>query len=329
MSGSPLYHTGWLRAAAGALVWCRSRPAASRARATSLARRAARVHVLALAAALLACASPAREGAAGVDDFGDSLPAIERPERIVSLSPATTELLFALGVGDRVVGRTRWDLYPPEASAVPDLGNGIRPNVEVILATRADLVLLYATADNRDAANALRAAGVPVVALRTDRIADFERLTTVVGDLVGEPDRARVVIDSVRASLARVRAATDTLPHPSVFLVAYQQPLMTIGAGSFLSELVAIAGGRNVFEDLPAPSPQVTFEEVLRRDPDVVLAGPLSAAEIRASSRWQTLPAVREGRVLVLDTALTIRPGVRLGEAARSIAELLHPGAVR
>lgn len=310
MSGSPPYQTGRPGAAASA-CWL------------------ADAFVLGAALLAVACASPAGEGASGVDDFGDSLPAIRQPARIVSLSPATTELLFALGVGDRVVGRTRWDLYPPEARAVPDLGNGIRPNIEAVLATRADLVLLYATADNRDAARALRAAGVPVVALRTDRIADFERLATVVGDLVGEPDRARLVIDSVRASLARVRAVTDTLPAPSVFLLAYEQPLMTIGAGSFLSELVAIAGGRNVFEDLPAPSPQVTFEEVLRRDPDVVLAGPVSAAAIRASSRWQTLPAVRDGRVLVLDTTLTIRPGVRLGEAARSIASLLHPGAVR
>jgi iron complex transport system substrate-binding protein/vitamin B12 transport system substrate-binding protein len=92
---------------------------------------------------------------------------------------------------------------------------------------------------------------------------------------------------------------------------------------------VEIAGGRNLFDDLPDPSPAVSFEEVLRRDPDVVLAGPQRLAMMGASALWNTLPAVREGRMLQLDTALTGRPGVRLGEAAVSIARLLHPERVR
>lgn len=273
----------------------------------------------------LACA-PAAPDAGRLDDAGDPIPAPAARSRIVSLSPATTEILFALGAGDRLVGRTRWDAWPPAALAVPDLGDGIRPSTEAIVGARPDLVVLYATGDNRDAAIALRGVGIPVISIRIDRIADFERATLLLGESVGEADRARQVVDSVRATLARVRAATSGLERPTVFMLSWETPLMTIGGGSFMSELVEAAGGRNVFGDLDGPSPQVAFEEVLRRDPRYVLGGPGTAGKLGTSQRWLALPAVRDGRVLVMDTLLVGRPGVRLGEAAVSIARLLHPG---
>ena len=263
-----------------------------------------------------------------VDDAGDSLPPPARRTRIVSLIPATTEILFALGAGDRVVGRTRWDSWPPAAAAVPDLGDGIRPSVETIISARPDLVILYATGDNRAAALSLRAAGIPVISLRMDLIEQFERATLVLGAAVGEPARARGVVDSVRATLDRVRAATAGQARPTVFMMAWEVPLMTIGSGSFLSELVEIAGGRNVFGDMDGPSPQVSFEEVLRRNPQFILGRPETVGKLTGSDRWRALPAVRDGRVLVMDTLIVGRPGVRLGEAAVSIAKLLHPGLV-
>jgi ABC-type Fe3+-hydroxamate transport system substrate-binding protein len=235
-------------------------------------------------------------------------------------------LLFALGVGPRLVGRTHWDLYPDSARAVPDLGNGIRPNVEAVLATRPQLVVLYASADNRAAADALRRAGVAVVALKIDSIAEFYRAARTLGDAVGAPDRASVLVDSVSRSIARVRAVTAGAPRPNVVWPLFDQPLYVIGGGSFLSELIDVAGGRNVFADAPQPSPQVSQEEVLRRDADVVLTGASSAARMRTEPGWAALRAVRTGRVLVVDPTLVERPSVRLGEAARSIALLLHPG---
>lgn len=287
--------------------------------------------VLAIA---VACGTSDQRAATGdqratVDDAGDPLPPPARRSRIISLIPATTEILFALGAGDRVVGRTHWDGWPPEVVEVPDLGDGIRPSIETVLTARPDLVILYASGENRDAAQALRGAGVPVISLRIDSIAEFERATLLLGDAVGEAERARQVVDSVRETLGRVRQATAGLERPTVFMLAWDTPLMTIGSGSFLSELVEIAGGRNVFGDLEGPSPQVSFEEVLKRNPQFILGRPETAGNLRAKPRWFGLPAVREGRVLVMDTVLVGRPGVRLGEAAVSIANLLHPGAIR
>ena len=128
--------------------------------------------------------------------------------RIVSLLPSTTEILFAIGAGNRLVGRTTYDLWPAAARAVPDLGPGLRPNVEAVLAVHPDLVILYASDDNRDAARRLRAAGVPTAAFRVDRIAEFERVTRALGTLTGDSSAARATVDSVRATIARVRAAT-------------------------------------------------------------------------------------------------------------------------
>lgn len=296
-----------------------------------------RPFAIALLAALpgaLACseraARPPADSAPGVaaDDFGTPLPRGRTFRRIVALEPATTEILFALGAGDRLVGRTRYDTYPDSAKLIPDLGEGIRPSVEALIAARPDLVVLYASNDNRPTAERLRALGITAVAFRSDRIAHFRRTTLELGRLVGDTVRAAAVVDSVTRTLDRVRRATAQLDRPTVLLPVWHNPLYVIGGGSFMSELVEIAGGRNIYDSLPAPSPQVTFEDVVRRDPEVVLVGPIGRARLLADPGWRVLPAVRAGRVFAYDTIVTGRPGVRLGEAAVALARLLHPAAL-
>ncbi len=264
-----------------------------------------------------------------VDDFGDTVRLRTPARRVVSLNPAFTELVFALGYGDRLVGRTSWDLYPEAARDVPDLGDGMRPNVEAVLGARPDLVLLYASPTNRAATQQLHAAGVPTLTLRTDHVADLARVAPIIGAAFGDRARGEFVADTVRASLDRVRALPRPATPRTVFWHIWESPLMTIGAGSYMSELVGIAGGVNVFGDLSAPSPQVSLEEVARRDPYAILAGPNSAATIRSSAEWQAVRAVREGRVLVADTTLVGRPGVRMGEAARHLRALIVGDSAR
>ena len=286
--------------------------------------------------AVLACGGERTSVAAGgeaiVDDFGDTLRLAAPAQRVVSLNPVTTELLFALGAGDRLVGRTSWDLYPEAARAIPDLGAGMGPNVEAILGQRPDLVLLYASEMNRVAVRQLHAAGIATLTHRTDRIADLQRVLPVIAATLGAEAVGRVVADSVQASVDAVRA----LPRPSEPLRAYwhvwDAPILTIGGGSYLSELLDVAGAANVFGDLSAPSPQVSLEEIARRNPDVILAGPNNARKILASPAWRVVPAVRAGRVVAIDTTIVGRPGVRMGEAARFLRRELvdalpNPGA--
>jgi ABC-type Fe3+-hydroxamate transport system substrate-binding protein len=292
----------------------------------------ARLLAAALVSSVVGCGSGERAAytrATAVDDFGDTLAAGAAPQRIVSLNPATTELLFAIGAGSRVVGRTSYDMWPEAARGVADLGPGMRPNVEAVLATRPDLVILYASEDNRDAARRLRASGIRTVAFRNDHIADLARVTHALGLLTGDTSAARVMVDSVTATLDSVRRVTSSLSRPTVFWPLWESPLMSVGGGSFLNELVQIAGGRNVFDSLPQPSPTVTFEELVRRDPDIVLAGVNQRRRLMADPKWQTLRAVRAGRVFEVDSSLVMRPASRLGEGARSLARILHPEAGR
>ena len=260
-----------------------------------------------------------------IDDFGQPLPVGRTFRRIVALEPATTEILFAIGAGDRLVGRTRYDLYPDSALLVPDLGEGIRPNIEALIAARPDLVVLYASDDNRPTAERLRTVGITSVAFRSDRIESFARITMALGALVGDTARARTVVDSVMATLEHVRLATRDVARPTVLMPVWYNPLYVIGGTSFMNQLVEIAGGRNVYDSLRAPSPQVTFEDVVSRDPDILLVGPAGRERVLGSPSWRVLRAVQGGRVLTYDTLLTGRPGVRLGEAAVSLAGLLHP----
>ncbi|MEO5816064.1 MAG: helical backbone metal receptor [Gemmatimonadaceae bacterium] len=285
------------------------------------------VVALAFALATSACtrdAAPART--ALTDDFGDTLVVGAAPRRIVSLNPTTTELLFAIGAGPRVTGRTSYDIYPKEVLAVPDLGQGLRPNVEAVLSTRPDLVLLYASADNRDAARRLRRGGVATAAYKIDRIADMMRVTRILGRLTGDSAAADRTVDSVRVTLDRVRTRAANLPHPTVFWPLWEAPLLSVGAGSFLDELLGIAGAKNIFGDLPQPSPTVAFEELLKRDPDLILASAKSRDRMLVDPRWKTLRAVREGRVVVFDSAIVTGPSTRVGASAVSLARLLHPG---
>ena len=263
-----------------------------------------------------------------VDDFGDTVP-LAPAKRIVSMTPASTEILFAIGAGPLLVGRSEFDKWPDAALAVPNLGPGLRPNVEALLGARPDLVLLYASEDNRAAARRLREAGIATASFKVDSIEEFDRLTRLLGHLTGDSARGALVADTVMRTLDSVRTATRGLRRVSVVLPAYEQPLLVIGGASFMNQLVEIAGGRNVYDSIPLPSPAVTFEDLLRRNPEAVLAPPDYAATLRASTRWRTLPAVRAGRVLLLDTALVYRPAVRLGEGAVSLARLLHPELAR
>lgn len=285
-----------------------------------------RIAGYALASLLLAACAGEQAAVTGdviVDDFGDTLRLSAPATRVVSLNPVTTELLFALNAGQALVGRTSWDLYPEAAKAVTDVGNGMGPNVEAVLGQRPDLVLLYASESNRLATQQLRAAGVMTLTHRTDKIADLQRVIPIIAGALGADSLGRLVADSVRNSVESVRS----LPRPADTLRAYwhiwDAPLLTIGGGSYLSELLSVAGAHNVFDDVAQPSPQVSMEEIARRDPDVVLAGPNAAERIRTSPTWRSVRAVREGRVIVIDTTIVGRPGVRMGEAARFLRRVL------
>lgn len=273
---------------------------------------------------------PETGGAVLADDWGRAIALAPVPRRVVSLAPATTELVFALGAGERLVGRTAWCDFPAAAALVPDLGNGIGPNVEAIAAARPDLVLVYPSEANRPAVAQLEGLDIRSAVVRQDAIADWRATARSVAQLLGRAAAA----DSLLADFDR-RLEAATVPArpgaPRVFIAVGANPPIAIGGGSFVSELVTLAGGRNVFDDITSPSAVVSLEAVVARNPDLILVlGPAAAvATVAARPGWRAIPAVRYGRVLNVDGGEFNRPSPRLPEAVTQLAQLLAGAPAR
>jgi iron complex transport system substrate-binding protein len=260
------------------------------------------------------------------DDWGRGLD-VAPATRIVSLAPATTELVFALGLGDRLVGRTSWCDYPEAVAAVADVGAGLGPNVEAIAALRPDLVLLYASEANREALRQLEALGIGVAALRVDRAADMRRAARTIAALGGRAAAGDSLVATFDTALAAAAAAAGTGGRrPRVYVDVQSAPPLTVGAGSYLSEILDAAGAANVFGEVPTPSAPVSLEAIAVRDPEVVLvlrSDTTRGHDLDRRAGWRALRAVREGRVLVVPGALYDRPSPRMPGAVRDLASRL------
>jgi iron complex transport system substrate-binding protein len=261
-----------------------------------------------------------------VDDLGDTVRLATPATRIVSLIPATTELLFALGLGDRVVGRTTWCDFPAAARQVPNLGDGLQPNLEAIVATRPDLVVLYNSSQNVAAAERLRAQQIPTLLVTTDHLADVPRLARLLAPLAGDPAAGDSLALHFEAELdsATVRAPAA---RRNLLILAWDQPPIAIGAGSFLSELAERAGARNVFDDLEAPSAPVSMEAIASRDLDAVLVLGDTVPAWASRPEWQAVGAVRDQRFVFVPANLFSRPGPRSPAALRALVAALGTGA--
>jgi iron complex transport system substrate-binding protein len=283
-----------------------------------------------LAAGLVACHQAGRRpGFAAtllvVDDAGDTL-RVDRPaRRIVSLTPTTTELLFALGAGDRLVGRTDACDYPAAALRVASVGPWLPPNVEAVVARSPDLVLLYDGPTNATAATRLRSLGIAVLAFRTDHLADVPRLARLLGRVVDAGRPADSLAQSFEAALDRLRRSAEPASAPGVVLLAWDQPLIVLGAGSFVSELLELAGARNVFNDLSLPSAPVTLESVVARRPLAIVTVGAMTGGFASRPEWQALAAVRRHRLLTLTESAFSRPSPRAPAAVAMLRHRLQP----
>jgi iron complex transport system substrate-binding protein len=291
-------------------------------------RRSAWV-LLALLLGVVGCGSGERSTVArplvAVDDLGDTVRLAAPATRIVSLIPATTELLFALGLGGQVVGRTTWCDYPAEASQVPSLGDGLQPNLEAIVSARPDLVVLYNSLQNVAAAERLRAQQIPTLLVNTDHLSDVPRLARLLAPLAGNAAAGDSLARRFERELARATVRSRTAS-PNVLILAWDQPPIAIGAGSFLSELVTRAGARNVFADLEAPSAPVSLEAIASRAIDVVLVLGDTVPAYAQRAEWQSVAAVHEDRFVYVPAALFSRPSPRSVEALGILSAALRAG---
>ncbi len=253
---------------------------------------------------------------------------LEQPvRRIVSLAPSATETVYALGAEDRLVGVTSFCNYPSEAQRKEKVGSYYLPSLEKIVAAKPDLVVLSAPGQEQIQTK-LEGLGLKVLVLNPRTSGETLESFRLLGKALDLEARAESLVLRVRAQLDSVRAkAQAQTDHPLVFVEIDSAPLFTCGGKSFLGELVRIAGGRNLFEDLPRDYAVVSAERVVTGKPDVILIvhPNAKARDVKERLGWGAIPAVKENRVYDgLDEDVLTRPGPRIGLAAEILREKLN-----
>lgn len=287
----------------------------------------ARVIALGLLLVIVSCS-----GEPGARRSADEAAGAERPpQRIVSLIPSATEIVIALGAADRVVARSDYDVDPALAH-LPSVGPGLTPSLEQLTVLQPDLVVAWPDNPSRSVIGRLSDLGVEIYAPQVQTLADIKRTARELGRILGTEPAAESLVTSIEAELGALRTAVAGRERPAVFYVVWYDPPTTTGSGTYIHELIEIAGGRNIFVDAPGLWPRVSLEEVVRRQPDIVLVSqteenPIDIELLSSAVGWRELRAVRDGNVVPVDANLFNRPGPRVAEAARRLARLLHPDA--
>ncbi|MQA31501.1 MAG: ABC transporter substrate-binding protein [Luteitalea sp.] len=261
------------------------------------------------------------------------------PARVVSTSPSITETLFALGLGDRVVGVSTYCRFPPEAATLPKVGTFLRPDAEAIAGLRPDLVVVHDLSTGID--RKLASLEIPFVTVDHGTLGSVFSAIRQIAAAAGVPARADWLIDDIERRLNATRRAGAAAPHPRVLFIIGRRPgmladLVGVGPGSYLNELIEIAGGTNVLAIEGQPEyPRISMETVLRLNPDVIV-DTVDMGETEAERRqrqpinarlwdgYRTLTAVKTGRLHAATTDALVVPGPRVVEAAEWVAGLLR-----
>jgi len=262
------------------------------------------------------------------DDAGHTVRLAAPAQRIISLVPSVTETIIALGAGNRIIARTEYD-RDTSLAAVPLVGRGLSPSVEAIIALRPDLVVVWASDKRGDLRGQLEKANIPVLAFEVQDTTDAYRVVTVMGEALGRQGAGSSLLDSLRASLKETASIAAKRSRRRVFYVVYNDPPMTAGPGTFIDQLLDIAGADNIFSDATSNWPTVSLEEVVKRDPDIVVlpVGEMSAQvgeRLKATAGWRDLRAVKNNCLALVDADLVNRPGTNVAAAARRLEVLLH-----
>ena len=245
------------------------------------------------------------------------------------MTPALTEILFALGVGSRVVGVTTYCDWPPEARSLPKIGGYVNPSVEEILALRPDLVLVSPAAGNKDGALAVRRAGVRVEVVEADSISSTYAAIERVGTLCGEDERGRLLAGVLRDLVGKAAARVRGLPRVRTLFCLELDPLIAAGPGTLPAEILELAGGVNIASG--GRYPRLGIETVLAEAPQAIVEARMDVPAPRSAKdagrfwrRWPSIPAVRDGRIHVIDATTALRPGPRIADAVERLAAVLH-----
>lgn len=283
---------------------------------------------------LTATRSPGAFPMTVTDSLNRKVQLASAPQRVISLAPSLTEILFAVGAGDKVVGVTQYCNYPPEAAQKEKIGgfSAKTISVEKIIALKPDLVLA-AGAIHQPVIEALQAANIPVVSIAGKDVPGVYSDILLIGQMTGQGEKAAQVVDNMKTRIAAVQAKLATIPKEKRLTVLWEtwdEPLMTAGPSTFTGQMVELAGGVNIFADLKEEYPQVSLEEVVKRNPAVIMAPDTHGEKLtpeRVAQRpgWDRVDAVRNKRIVLINGDIASRAGPRIADAVEMMAKALYP----
>jgi iron complex transport system substrate-binding protein len=287
-----------------------------------------------LGALCLGCRhNPAKSESTGprsfTDGLGRSVTIRANPQRIISLAPNITEILFALGLGDRVAAVTSYCDFPEEAKTKEKIGDTLHPNLERIIALKPDLVLTTTASQLEDLTSKLDQLAVPLYVTNPRTVRDTVSSIRKIGEATGASARAAEVADEMERRISAVEMRVKGMPEPRVFYVLQTGPLITAGRDTFINDLIRIAGGQSISGDEAADYPQFSRETVIARAPEVIIAPSSHGKDyVRVEDLrrdFPTTPAVRSNRIVTVDPDWVVRPGPRIVDGLEQLARGLHP----
>jgi len=288
--------------------------------------------VLSLLVSMLIGCQPQFQSGTFTDDLGRQVRIEKAPERIVSHVPGITELLFALDLGEKIVGVSEYCDYPETAKTTPKVGDFFHPSIEMIVDLDPDLVLTNGSVEY--VMTQLDSLGIAYVVLKPTDINGIIKNIELVGEITGMEKEANEVIKDMRDRMFRVSTQTKDAPRIRTFYIFATTDLnnpWTAGPGSFVDSLITMASGENIGARASAPWVQFSIEEVVNADPEVIIidvshgSAVISVTELKKHPVWRKMTAIKQGRIYPIDGDIVNRPGPRIVDGLEEIAKIIHP----
>jgi len=264
------------------------------------------------------------------DDAGRRVSLPAKVDRVVSLAPNLTEIMFAVGAGNRLVGRTSYCDYPPEAKAIAEVGDTLHPSLETIIALKPQVVLVSTASQLEVFTNQLQGQNIAVYVTDPHDLEGVFRSIEQIGEIVGEKDQANRLVQKLRERTNAVEQAVKQKPPVRVFYQVSGEPLYTAGHDSFVTDLMHRAGGASVTADVPGAWPKYSNESALAARPEAIIlptGGSMGAANANVAEALRQSPAALQGRVYKINDDHLARPGPRSVDGLEEMARALHPDA--
>ncbi|HCX88990.1 MAG TPA: cobalamin-binding protein [Deltaproteobacteria bacterium] len=265
-----------------------------------------------------------------VDEMGRRVDIPSPPQRIVSLAPSITETLYYLNLGKRIVGVTEFSNYPDEARRKPKVGSYINLNIEKIISLKPDLIIAIADGNKKESVDALERLGYSVYAINPRCVKDVFRTIVNIGKITDCVDRANKLIKELKSRINYIESRTRGIERPRVFFQIGINPVVTVGKDTFHNDLIKMAGGLNISGNEKAKYPRYSMEEVLLNTPDIIIISSMDRGggfdrKKREWMKWKSIPAVKNGRIYVIDSDLVDHPSPRIIDGLEELSRLIHP----